>query len=250
MGDVTCLLVECVKNPHSRGYCYRHYVDLRAAGVLAPMRNRRPKGRVCVVEGCGKVHDSQGYCQLHAKRWRKRGDPLLGGRKVIPAEERFWAFVPVRGDGCWEWSGSVTEKGYGQFGDGRRPNNVRAHRFSWELANGPIPDGRIVLHSCDNPPCVNPAHLRLGSDAENTADMIAKGRAAWQKNPSPPRIKLVKPQPLARTHCRRGHEYTPDSTGWNSRGRHCRSCKRATSRASWARLKPKRAEQIVTAPTS
>jgi len=95
--------------------------------------------------------------------------------KHAPPEVRFWRHVR-KGDGCWEWTSSFFDKGYGQFKavTGRPP--VRAHRFSWELHNGPIPDGLKVLHRCDNPPCVRPEHLFIGTEGDNTADMIAKGR--------------------------------------------------------------------------
>lgn len=87
--------------------------------------------------------------------------------------ERFYAFF-VAGDGCWEWSGGRFERGYGAF-EGSSGSR-RAHRVSWELHRGPIPDGLKVLHRCDNPPCVNPDHLFLGDDVDNAADMTAKGR--------------------------------------------------------------------------
>lgn len=87
-------------------------------------------------------------------------------------------------DGCWIWVGSRNVKGYGQIQLGRRGlRPVLAHRASWEIHFGPIPDGQFVMHKCDNPPCVRPDHLRLGSAAENTRDMIAKGRA-WFLNGS------------------------------------------------------------------
>lgn len=89
-------------------------------------------------------------------------------------EERFWQKVDRRGDDdCWEWRGARHGKGYGLFG--HRPER-RAHRISYVLEHGPIADGLWVLHQCDNPSCVNPAHLFLGTAKDNTQDSIAKGR--------------------------------------------------------------------------
>ena len=79
-----------------------------------------------------------------------------------------------KSDGCWEWQLRRDKEGYGHFFiDNRR---WLAHRFSWTLINGPIPDGLQVLHSCDNPPCIRPDHLSLGTNLENNRDKIAKNR--------------------------------------------------------------------------
>jgi hypothetical protein len=97
-------------------------------------------------------------------------------RKHKPVTERFWAKVDVRGpDQCWEWTGSVNEHGYGKLAI-KSKVGAKAHRLSWEINCGPIPDGACVLHKCDNPPCVNPSHLFLGTKKDNTHDMRAKGR--------------------------------------------------------------------------
>lgn len=81
-------------------------------------------------------------------------------------------FVRTAETECWEWIGGRHGKGYGQFGNPTK----KAHRVSWELYRGSIPDGLHVLNSCDNPPCINPSHLFLGTNLDNVKDKMAKGR--------------------------------------------------------------------------
>lgn len=94
----------------------------------------------------------------------------------IPPAERFWKYVDKTAT-CWLWTASVYPAGYGSFSHAPG-KHMGAHRYSWELHFGPIPDGLFVCHTCDVKTCVRPDHLWLGTSAENTADKVAKGRQA------------------------------------------------------------------------
>ena len=94
--------------------------------------------------------------------------------------ERFWAKVDTFGgpDACWPWTASRHGYGYGQLGLPGGKRNIYAHRLAWEIANGPIPDGKDILHSCDNPPCCNARHLHPGTNLENAQEAKARHRYA------------------------------------------------------------------------
>lgn len=117
----------------------------------------------------------------------------IRGPKPKPIAERLLSKASTPLDGCWEWTASLDSQGraflmVGSKSDGTR-TSARAARLSYEEFVGPIPDGMCVLHRCDNPKCIRPGHLFLGTQADNVADMVAKGRQAsgeshgWFRHP-------------------------------------------------------------------
>ena len=95
-------------------------------------------------------------------------------------DKTFWNKVEVRGpDECWPWQAASTTKGYGIYTRGKLgKRRVYAHRYAYEMLVGPIPDGMFCMHKCDNPSCVNPKHLTVGTCSDNLRDMVMKGRSS------------------------------------------------------------------------
>lgn len=179
---------------------------------------------MCMIQECSNKIFARKYCSAHYKRWRKYGDPV-GGKWPVGAtpEERFMTYVPSDAGAyeCWIWLGSISKGsrgGYGIFWGGKK--HVRAHNWLWEKVNGKRPDGFVLDHLCRTRSCLNLSHLELVTSRENTL----RGNSACAIN-------------ARKTHCIRGHAFTPDNTQIYRTARICRICSRATKRRYKERIK-------------
>lgn len=169
----------------------------------------------CVIVGCGRRRHARGYCPTHYTRWWSAGttEPPL----KPSVEERFWSKVDIAAPAdCWRWLAYIAPTGYGNFRIDGRPHP--AHRVAYRLHVGEIPDGLVIDHLCRNRTCVNPDHLEPVTNREN----VVRGVAA----------EVNRDRMLARTHCKNGHEFSPENTSTDNRGRRrCKACHRANQAA-------------------
>lgn len=157
----------------------------------------------CAIAGCSKTAWARTLCGNHYQQARRSGT-LPAGPRSLPADVRFWKYVD-KTDSCWNWIGSKRRRGYGRLKVNGK--TFAAHRYSYELNVGPIPEGLHLDHLCKNTSCVNPDHLEPVTCAEN----IRRGETGkWQ-------------QPW--TACSKGHELTDDNVRISSDGRRrCLAC--------------------------
>lgn len=126
--------------------------------------------------------------------------------------------LKVMPNGCWEIQTFRHVEGYGAMS--YRGKGYRAHKLMYMLVVGPVPERMVVMHECDNPPCCNPDHLKLGTQVENNQDMHRKGRSNYSK--------------ARKTHCKKGHEFTPENTRVTKDNfRQCVECRRARFRKGY-----------------
>lgn len=220
MTDRTCSEDGCDRPVDARGLCNTDYARYRRSGKqLPPTRSEARVAVKCGVDDCPRAARIKGYCNRHYKNFHRTGNPVPLHERPLEVRLREVGWM-VTESGCWEWKGHRDDAGYGTFQASRLGfESTRAHRVMYEHFVGPIPDGLLVRHTCDNPPCVNPDHLIPGTALDNALDMIERGRH-WTQN---------------RTHCTNGHDLRlPGATrrvrvkrGNQNRCRECdRECKR------------------------
>jgi len=176
----TCSVSDCGQPVLARGYCQGHYKRWRdGRPVDVPLRRRIP-GSLCEIDGCGRKHTARGLCRMHLGReayGTAMDQPVRTLLKSnVDLAERLRTYAPERApDECWEWTRALN-KGYGVIAIGK--SKMRgAHIVAWELATGQkLPSGMVVRHTCDNPPCTNPAHLVVGTHGDNVADRLEHGK--------------------------------------------------------------------------
>lgn len=201
--------------------------------------------KTCTIDGCESTHRiRRGWCNAHYLRWLRHGDPLEGNPSPRPVREFDHASAAADGEPvnrygqtlrgillshvvyegeCWVMNVSLTSNGYAQVMFNKK--SALAHRASYEIHIGPIPDGAVIDHLCRNRACVNPSHLEPVTTFENNA----RGEGVTRLN-------------LAKMRCPRGHPYDAENTYEHKGKRYCRECVRSRSRDRQRRIRAKKIE--------
>lgn len=154
--------------------------NLRRVKELCSVHHIDATQRPCIIDGCTNTRIiAKGMCTTHYKRWYRHGDPLAPVTSRTPSgltdlgklEHRGWTTTEA---GCWEWDGLRDGNGYGRLWTGERVEF--AHRVMYREHHGHLPDDADMMHQCDNPPCINPAHMRLGDDQLNAQEKVQRSR--------------------------------------------------------------------------
>lgn len=233
--DDRCVLDGCDERVVGEDWCGRHYARWKRTGDPLGMTSVRWTGKTCAAADCDRPVSAHGYCKVHYERVR-RGRPLdtpIRPKDRRPAEDRFWSHVDPMGPiaanfpelgRCWIWLAAVSSGGYGAFNaDGK---TIGAHVWAYRYFIGAYdPTLHLDHFACDNGAggCVNPYHCRPVTNSENVQRAMARRRAM-----TPPR-----------THCKDGHELTPENTYVHVFTK-CKICAKAEGRArAKKRRKPK-----------
>lgn len=175
MDKRTCTIEGCADPARARGWCKKHYERWRKHGDPAWVRPQR----ACSAEGCSDPARSREWCDVHYMRWRRTGDANQPPKYIVRDNEtRYWSKVDKRGPNeCWPWIGGRSRLGYGIFSfreDGEDWQQPAGRWLLGYLRGTPLEQGEEACHHCDNPPCVNPAHLYVGSHADNMRDLRSR----------------------------------------------------------------------------
>ena len=187
--------------------------------------SRRPiVGGLLVAYWEANMNDRMNHAQQWATRRARYGPSGAGAvrKESIPAADRFWSKVE-KGPSCWEWKAGKIPQGYGEFW--YRGKGWRAPRAAWMFTHGKEPPREMhVCHTCDNPGCVRPDHLFLGTQKDNIQDCVSKGRQANAR----------------KTHCIHGHPYSGSNLFFKGGSRECRECWRKNNREAHKRRMQRR----------
>jgi hypothetical protein len=174
-----CSIENCENKHYGKGFCKKHYQKNKRLGDPLAKKEKQ----FCSIENCENKYYAKRFCQKHYEKNKTYGDPLAGktnSQNKAGTKEYIYENSEIDINGCWIWKRSKNNKGYGHPGFKGKP--ILAHRLSYLTFIGEIPNNLFVLHTCDNPTCVNPKHLFLGTQEDNMKDMVNKNRQSSKVN--------------------------------------------------------------------